>query len=71
MDGKQKNSFYEYEEVESYELVFYFNYYFEDIFRDKPRNNIFINTQVIKDYRDVIPLIGKTLKSKTHGLRIC
>lgn len=62
LDGDPEDSFYNYEDVEDYELVFYLDEYFMDTNDIDLKEIISINSNKIGSYKEIESLIGKYVR---------
>jgi len=62
LEGDPEDSFYNYEDVEDYELVFYLDEYFRDTNDIDLKEIISINSNEIGSYKEIESLIGKYVR---------
>jgi len=62
LDGDPEDSFYDYEDVEDYELVFYLDEYFTDTDDIDLKEIISINSNEVDSYKEIESLIGKYIR---------
>jgi hypothetical protein len=62
LDGKPEDQYYEYEDVEDYELVFYLDDYISENINNGNKDRISINTEIVKNFNNLEKIIGKNLR---------
>jgi len=62
LDGNPEDSFFDYEDVEDYEIVFYLDEYLKDIDDMGLKEIISINSNEIETYKEIESLIGKYVR---------